>query len=79
MNENDKWIQAVVYSTKYIRAYPQYRRLIHRKSSLVMNKVLACKKLKLERIKSFDRNHDEFDIVLLYKGLFYKLNFVHIN
>lgn len=27
--EKDKWIQGLVYSTKYIRTYPQFRKLVH--------------------------------------------------
>jgi uncharacterized protein (DUF1015 family) len=27
--EKEKWIQGLVYSTKYIRTYPQFRKLVH--------------------------------------------------
>lgn len=52
----DLWIQGLVYSTKYIRAYPQFRKLVHKDNSLIIRNIMFNDKLKIRQIDSYDPN-----------------------
>jgi uncharacterized protein (DUF1015 family) len=43
--EKNKWIQGLVYSTKYIRSFPQFRKLVHKECDTIIRHLMQNKKL----------------------------------
>ena len=58
-SEKDLWIQGLVYSTKYIRSYPQFRKLIHEDNRDIIRNIMFNKKLSISEIAQYDPNNSE--------------------
>ena len=62
--EKDKWIQGIIYSAKYVRTFPQHRKILSSEID-VLETLMASGRFEIQEIEEYNSHDESLEIVLL--------------